>query len=672
MSVFHLDFETFSTADLKSFGAFRYASDPSTEILLCAIAKGEDRPRLWVHPLYREVIPGDNYRALQWVNEAIMEDDSLIYAHNAQFEAAVSKYCWGNHFDGFPALNKWRCTAAMARRAAIPSSLDKAAEFLNLPMKKDARGKTLIRKFSILQTSGKRKGERILPQEEPEAFREFGEYCIQDVETERALHKRLAAFELKGDILAGFQFDQRMNERGIPVNVPALQKTHKLVSEFTEGRAKEFRGITGLEHTQRDKVQAWLIERGYPAKNLKSATVEKVLANGPESYGMEPEAFRALQLRNEIAFAAVKKVPSMLGAACSDGRVRGAVLWSGAERTHRSAGRIIQPQNFRKPTVPDTKLAYKLLCRGTDPEALEALFGPTLETVASCIRHFIHWPQGIFDADYSAIEARVNPWLCGAEEKLEHFRRGEPIYEQMGSKIFGVPVESIGKNSLERFVGKQAELGCGYQMGADKFKGTCSSYGQDIPIELAVKAVNAWRASNPEIVGAWASIGQAAMNAIRNPGKIFKATARIAFGMTNKAGFPALVMSLPSGHRLIYPKARIQRVWKEYQGREYEADEIQFWGKPPGKQVWGWVSTFGGKLLENATQATAGDILTHGMIVAESRGFQIFMPVHDQCLAFGDPSLTVEGYCQALCTLPGWAEGLPVEAEGQLVEFYQK
>lgn len=703
----HLDYEGRSRSPLggpKSLGGHRYAADESTELFFAAISEdAEDAPvYLWVNPKFE--IPGvvESDPEFQPLLEKAIAKGWLWYAHNAPFENAMSDRFFEDAFGVKPPeVTQWRCTAAMARRAAIPSGLDGVGEFLNLDTAKDKTGKALIQKFSVPIKSGKRKGEFFQPSEDPEAFANFGRYCKTDVVVEKSVHRALTAFELEGQVLDSFHFDMRMNNRGVPVNIPAMEKTQVLVEEFEAEKVKEFRAMTGLNPTQRDKVLAWLRERGYPGKNMQAETVEKIISDGPEVYGMDPEAFAALKVKAQVGFAALKKIPTMLKAACPGlSRVRGAFMWAGAERTHRWAGKIIQPQNFRRPTVPQTELAFRLLCRGTDSETLEALFGPTLETVASCIRHFVMGPA--FDADYAAIEARVNPWLCGQEEKLEDFRQGKPIYETMGSRIFQIPVEQISSGSIERFVGKQAELGCGYNMGGDKFKSTCESYGQTISQELADKAVKVWRAANPIIVESWKSIDRAAKDAIRNPGKIFNGTrnGRIRFGMTRKAGFPALVMLLPSGHKLIYPKAYLKKTWSvfinnrpnkfysEWQANEFvrakskpgkeplsvsEGDEIQFWGKLPGQSgKWGWCSTYGGKLLENATQATAGDVLSNGVLVAEQAGFEIAMVVHDQALALYNPALTIEQFCECLCTLPDWAEGLPVEAEGAVVPFYMK
>lgn len=777
--IYSLDFETYSAAGLKKVGAYRYACDPSTEILIFAIAKNDGPVYVW------DALNSfnQNKQALSLFEWAV-NSDAIIYAHNVQFEAAICKYLMEKTFYfAPPKLDQWRCTAAMARRAAIPSSLEGVGKFLGLDVTKDKAGEALIRKFSIPRKPTKKDTRtRILPQDDPEAFREFGEYCRRDVETERAAHKVLHAFELEGAVLDAFQFDLWMNDHGVPVNVEALKRADKMINEYTERLTEQFRKITGLNPTQRDKSHVWLRERGYPFPNLQAGNVDMVLENGPTGWEtryisledeqnlerpvaklrpveMTDEAFEALRIRSLVSYAAVKKIPTMLGAVCPDGRVRGALMWSGAERTHRWTGKIIQPQNFRRPSFKGTEQAYKMLCEGVDIDTLELLFAPFLEIVASCIRHFIQLPSGqeVLQADYSSVEARGAAWLCGGERKLQMFRDGAPVYENMAAKIFGKKVKDVDKD--ERFIGKQSELGCTYNMGRPKYRGTCESYGfmpppfmveefkprfrrelalmrakldnpepwdefeikfpkfiwarprngkhgrelgvyayrkapagkpsvarkiidPDNPTseewldltydDLADRAVTTWRVDNPEIVQAWKSMDTAAKQAIQNPGKIFKGTDKISFGVTEKPGFRALVMRLPSGHTLIYPRPKL--VWKGEEGKpnwsDYYNIEIHFWGKE--NQKWGWVKTYGGKLLENATQAICGDLMAHGAVNAWRHGYKAIMLVHDEALAEFGPGQSVEELCRLLCELPPWAKGMPLEAEGNVIPFYTK
>lgn len=669
--VYFIDYETYSEADLKELGSYRYACDPSTKILLCAIAKNDGPVLLW-----DSADLCDSEEAYELILEMARNEDSLVVAHNVGFEIPVSRYLFEPTFgEKPPALDRWRCTAAMCRRAAIPFNLKGAAEFLKLDAQKADMGKELIKYFSVPSTA---KSWRVNKEKvtRERAWQLFGDYCRQDVEVERQIWKRLKkSFGLDNQwlTLAGFQFDLRMNERGLPVNVDALTKAGALLEAATGPLEAEFAALTGLAPTQREKLLAWLQERGYPEDNLQAATMEAVLADPPVE--MKPEALRALELRAGSAFAAVAKIPVMRNMACPDARVRGCFMWSGALRTHRWAGRGVQPQNFKRPVVKDHHLAYELLKGGHGEETFSDLFGTLPETLASCVRHFIEAPGvRMLDGDYANIEARITPWLCGQEDMLDEFRRGEDIYKVMAGFIFGKRIEKVSKQ--ERFVGKQATLACQFQVGADKFKMMCAQFGQDLPDDLCKMAVEKYREKRDRIVRAWRLYNEAAKDAIRNPKQQFHVNHKVTFCYGDlAAGFPSLQMRLPSGHVLNYPLAKIETVMKRFKRDEpaKEVEQIVFWGPHPTKAMWCWNSTYGGKLLENATQATGGDFMTEGLLNAEESGFEPFATIHDQALALQTrESHTVERFRAALCKLPSWAKGFPLEASCDLTDFYTK
>lgn len=590
--VFFLDFESYSAADLKKVGAYRYAEDPSARILLCAIAKNDGPVELWDS---RNEF--DSFEARTLIEDMLASPTALVVAHNAPFEIAVCKYVWERTFGAPPpALHRWRCTAAMCRRAAIPWSLEKAAEFLDLPTKKDPLGSKLIQRFC------KPNGTAVKGMTEDDAWAAFGRYCVADVEVERLLWKRLQPFALDRDtaVLDGFLFDLRMNDRGIPVNVDALRHAATLVADIRNPMEEEFMKLTGLRPSQREKVLGWLKERGYPAEDLQAATIEEVLDDPPEA--MSPEALRALAIRADSAYAAVSKIPSMIDCACSDSRVRGGFLWSGAIRTHRWAGRLVQPQNFKRPTIKDTHVAYEMICAGCDAGALDLLWDSPMEAMASCIRHFIQLPgQSMLDGDFANIEARITPWLCGQDDMLDEFRSGQDVYKTMASFIYSVPEAKVTKD--QRFVGKQATLACQFQVSARKFQMMCASFGQMLDTATCELAVERYREKRNLIKQAWWDIQDAAMEAIRNPGRRVK-WRRIQFAYGQVAGIRMLQMRLPSGHRLCYPNARIVTATKDFGKGPRQIDQIEFWGKHATKDAWCWVQTYGGKLLENCL---AGD-----------------------------------------------------------------
>ena len=478
---FSLDYETYSEAPLggkKGVGAHKYAEHPSTEILLAAVSKNGAEPLLWDR-YYHDL------EAEELVTEMASGAENIIWAWNANFEAAISKYLFLSTFGvNAPLLHQWRCPASVARRMAIPFSLGDAAAFLGLGEQKDKRGSALIKIFSIPQTTGKRKGERIHPIKDAEmivtvagvkmpvheAWQLFRAYCIQDVKTEQAAALRLKSAEFKGDILDGFQFDMIMNDRGIPVDVEALHMAKKIVDDYSGTLITEFQTITGgMVPTQVAALLPWLQERGYKGDNLRAATMDEALDDEEEdteenSNAMwrddaTPEAKRALAIRQAISFAAVKKIPKMIDAACSDGRVRGALMFWGAQRTGRSSGRIIQPQNFRRPTIESHVQAFWDIRNGMEWSEIEMLHGPVLEVLASTMRHFIREPERQFlDTDFSQIEARMLAWVAGHKTLLDAFRKGEDLYKITASTIYGVPYGQITKD--QRFIGKVAALAC--------------------------------------------------------------------------------------------------------------------------------------------------------------------------------------------------------------------
>ncbi len=198
----------------------------------------------------------------------VLQDlDVLIYAHNAQFEMAICQALlqktWGIPC---PALSRFRCTASMARRAALPASLDMVSTALGLTEGKDKRGKQLIQKFSVMQTRISKKHphpRRIRPEDDPTEFAAFMEYCAQDVRVEQEVAKRLSYFD---DPLnnANYSMDAEINARGVPVNLDALRHAQKLIKEETAIVAAQFRELTGFNFTQGAVILQWCAQQGHP------------------------------------------------------------------------------------------------------------------------------------------------------------------------------------------------------------------------------------------------------------------------------------------------------------------------------------------------------------------------------------------------------------------------
>lgn len=265
----------------------------------------------------------------------------------------------------------------------------------------------------------------------------------------------------------------------------------------------------------------------------------------------------------------------------------------------------------------------------------------------------------ILDADYSSVEARIVCWLSGQEDALQEYMDGVDRYKGMASFIYGVP-ESQVNSYPQRFVGKQAILGCGFGMGPDKFRATCWKMGRYVlPLGLEFKAIQTFRARHQKITEHWKATERAAKKAILDKNQIITLR-NIAYVHTDIKGMPFLLVKLPSGRKLAYPRPRISN------------NRIIFFGQKGVTKQWGDVETYGGKILENITQAVSSDITCIGSQNAENAGFEIFALIHDQALSYAVPGKTPEEFNQCLVTLPNWADGLPVEAKGDYAPFYRK
>lgn len=688
---YSIDLETQSACDIK-LGSHRYAEDPTTRILMFAINDGLSTD-VWDSTRPESAESKDALRTL----EKAIRSGAPLWAFNANFESTMLRY----HHRSLglkrpPSLDQWRCSATLARAAAIPSSLGKAAEFIGCKAK-ESLGKPLIRIFSDL-TKGVAiygaSGEALhvdapdpvrhadykvtvagQKQTVADAWALFVEYCRQDVEVEVELRSRLSCFALNDTETAGFRFDMRMNERGIPVDVHALAAASILVDAQRESITTEFLGLTGLKPTQTGKLITWLRERGYPGASLAKDIVDKVAADGYP--GMTPEAIEAIKLRGEITFAAVNKVDRMLHTVTSDDRLHDQFMFYGAQRTGRWSSRGVQIQNVKRPTINNLQKAYDDIRYGLGPDLIKFFHGGVNETVASCVRNFIRPPGGaaMLDVDYSNIEGRVAAWLAGQDDKLELYEQGVDLYKVLASRVFGVPVDKVTKD--QRFVGKVGELGLGFGAGIKTFHRTCADWGMPIELELAAATVKTYREVNDKIVSTWRRTGEAMVVALLNPGDEVMVNNLFSFTFLCDGPFERLILRLPSGRPICYPKPEMHRVKVEYVNpldpkdvRDWVATKVTFAGQERGHATWGRVGTSGPDAYQSAVQGTARDILLNGCLEAEARGYDIFAVIHDEALAHdGD----IEGFIDALCSKPSWLpSNFPLVAEGGKCYCYSK
>lgn len=706
----HLDFETHSSCNIRDVGAYRYAFDPSTEILCAAMAFDDEEPVIW-HAGLDEI----DLMVVEPYFAALADPSVLIYAHNAMFESAICQALiqrtWGIPV---PDLSRFRCTMSLARRASLPGKLEKLAEVLNLGNQKDARGKTLLRKFSMMQppkkpTKAHPQGlpeRRIRPEDDPSAFAELLQYCLQDVRTEQEVARKLAYFDEPINN-ANYVLDQRINARGVPVNLTALRHAQKLIDEETAIVSAKFRELTGFEVTQNAVLLKWVNENGYSFENLQAETVDTFLeekeksicarCNGagvtntdadiecegflscPDCGGTSDEldvVVKALKLKQSIAYASIKKVKTMLECAGPhDARIRGLLNHHGAG-TGRWTASLVQPQNFKRPTIKDSEGAYYEICEGVSREMLDCCYGSVLEVISSVVRHFFQdEPNPILQGDYAAIEARIVCWLAGQEDALDRFRaydraKGDEKkaldpYRVMASDVYRIPVSKV-EPFPHRFVGKGLVLGAGFKLSAVGFQRQCMDQAKyEISDEDSEHAINTWRRKHKKVVSWWGDLDDASKSALLHRGRVFQA-GKVGFCCKEIEGTLFLLMKLPSGRKIAYPKPKI--VPGKFEG----TTQIEYFGQIPKTQQWGTCRLWAGVLANNATQGVDADVMFVGAHNCEREGYQIFNVVHDEAHAYKREGQTGKRFVELMKEMPEWTKGLPVAAEGGEAPFYRK
>lgn len=72
-------------------------------------------------------------------------------------------------------------------------------------------------------------------------------------------------------------------------------------------------------------------------------------------------------------------------------------------------------------------------------------------------------------------------------------------------------------------------------------------------------------------------------------------------------------------------------------------------------------------------QGTARDLLAEAMLRLKQQDFDIVMHIHDEAvMEVPEGKSSVEEVCGIMAEQPGWAEGLPLRADGYECAFYKK
>ena len=709
-----IDFETRSRASLTKCGPHVYAEHPSTQVICMAVKVDNTPAGIWIPNYFLHKIEALHSHK---VNRIVSPKQDLLYgmplfpasrvrsliyiadtieAHNAFFEKCI----YYTRLHDWPKIleHKWRCSAAKAAAFSLPRGLDDACQVLNLPIRKDKQGSFVMHKLCKPNNKGQWN-------ENPEDLLALFRYCIQDVEAEYGLSEALR--DLSSRELKIWQVDQRINARGLHVDTTAAANAISMIESYKVKLKAEFLDITKTvgSPTQVAKYLEWLKSKDLVLKDLTKDTVSKALEKE-----LPLDVKRSLEIRQALSKSSTAKFKAMVIGASTDNRMRDILMYQGAG-PGRWAGKRIQPHNMPR-KMPDNfeEIVDGLYDGMTDYEVFSMLYGDPMKTLSGCVRGFICAAPGkeLTCADYSSIEGRGLAWVAEEEYIIQNYYDGKCAYCVFASQIHGINYQvikdgheaDIKKFSDMRFEGKTGELACGYQGG----EAAIARFAPDMPKKRRQEIVSLWRDNRPKTKQFWRDIEELAVCAVTTGLTYTHQNGLIKYGMSKDF----LHCRLPSGRIISYFHPRIVEttlfayevttVEKNKETGELEATvsveyskkdnlkhkrlpkkdftrpTIRFWGVDSETKKWVEQDTYGGKLTENIVQGIAGDILSEALIRFDEHGkYPVVLHVHDEVIAevpkgTGD----IEEFIKIMTTVPSWAVGFPIAANGFITRRYHK
>lgn len=701
------DYETYSELNIRSVGTQVYARN--CEVMLCAYRIGFDgETQMWDRTVDPDM-PAD-------LEAALLDEDVRLLAHNVTFERAVTLQFFGIDLP----WHRWDDTMVLALTAGLPGRMELLCEALGWGEEKGklADGKRLINLFCSPAPKN-HKARRYTRENKPEEWERFKEYCVRDVDVTCDLWRELPHWTYESE-RACWMLDATINERGVPFDVElaeaaivavdeALQECNAEMAELTDG------AVPKVTNTQ--ALAEWL-----GVESVAKAALEKLLTTLAED---SPE-YKAAALRLRAGKSSVAKYKAGLRQQWA-GRIYNSLQFYGAGRTGRWAGRGIQPQNMLRPSKA---LADHLdqVVAALKKGVADLLFDDVLDCAASATRCMFGMPASspkkFTVSDLSNIEGRMGAALAGEEWKLQAFRNqdagGDDVYRLSYAKSFGVDVDLV--TGQQRQIGKVQELALEYQGGPGAYVSMAANYNinpQDVvaPVRDVVTdavwqnerelyrkkkargltrdqwtalslVVNGWREAHPNIRAMWRNLEAAAIAAVRSfnerePGKLHGKVMRVrsvSFMCTTYHDRVYLLCRLPSGRKLVYFAPEIVETPFSYVDRKTGEDvntvkeSLRFYGVHNNR--WVRISTYGGKWMENITQACSRDVLAPGMQRAEDAGYPIVLTVHDELLSETPDTdeYTERELSSLLAQAPLWVQelGMPLGAAGYEGKFYRK
>ena len=699
-----LDFETQSAADIRECGGRLYASHPSTRVLMLAAfwsgeyhlwipahIRGNLTPDLWPHELQPKCHV-NLFRDATCPQHIIDASRTRpIIAHNAY---GFDRFIWERFVDSIKA--EWLDSMLVAKSSNRPGSLDALGRQVL------GKGKDLASKLMPALCQGVSYSpvfrNWVYPIIRAGDLQAFSRYAISDVEILRRLWESFSYLDVEDDVIAAHD---AINQRGVKVDKRLLQviesvgdysvsKAEDEIAEITSGRIN----ANNLRSTK--QIHEWLSEYGVSIvdDNGKPCLRKEIVKRWIDSpYVIDenlsavreipPLVIQVLSLRLKALRITSAKVTRALSRMGEDRRIRDLHSYHQAG-TGRWSSSGVQIHNLPRPikgidieTILDSIKDYP----GNDAAELYTIIkahtptGLTVDdTLSALVRPCFVAEDGyvLCPCDFSQIEARCLAWIADEKKLLYAFAEGRDVYKEFGATLYNcTPAEIAG---IKRDVSKVVVLGCGYGLGADKFRVYAANAGIDLQkAEMtAEQAIESYRSTYTNIAG----FKPDKAKSFRTNGVWHKLDAAVKTtvveGIETSAGKCKFFMRnrdmgcvLPSGRIVWYPDARMADIIPGYAytlGLPLVPKATVVYQSPRGLKV-----LYGGLMTENVCQAICRDLLAVALVRLEASALPPVLHVHDE----GVPEVRAERAFDSIKEIvrimsdrPSWAHDFPIACEG--------
>ena len=619
MNLITLDFETFYEQgfSLSNLTTEEYIRDERFQVIGVGV-KIDNQETQWITGTHNHI--KTKLMEIDW-NEAI------LLCHNTQFDGAILSFI----FNIVPAI--YLDTLGMARAkhgVDVGGSLAFLVEYYQLGRKGT----------EVIDAKGKR-----LEDFELQDLKQYGEYCKNDVELTYKLYNVLAQ-GFPSNELKLIDITLRMYTQ------PTLQLDDALLSDRLEEVEAEKKEVLGAL-MQRLNCEDEECVRKKLASNKQFAELLTEL-NIPVPMKVSPTTGKdtfALAKNDEGFIALTEDEDPFIQELCA---VR---LGTKSTIEESRIKRFLDIGSRNKGLLPIPLKYYGAHTgrwAGADKVNFQNL--PSRDKKKKALKNAVEAPQGyqVINCDSSQIEARILVWLAGQDDIVQLYKDERDVYCEFASTVYNRTITKA--DSVERFVGKTCTLGLGYGTGWSKLQHTLKTQppGADLPDEDCQNLVKVYRRVNDKVIKLWADCDRA----LADMANWDETMEPYYLGnhdclLVTKEG-----IKLPNELYIHYPELKKEKI----DGK----DKFMY------KSRKGYISLWGGSVVENVVQALARIVVGEQMIKI-NKHYKPVLTVHDAIVCVvkkDDTDNAMKIITGIMSTPPSWGLDLPIACEAKFGQSY--